>query len=373
MKIEIEKEYIVMVGCQLMYAATTLTTRYVLLQEMSSTVFVTYRQSFAFFLLAPFAFFPRRGKKACALGWKSFGMIFMLSLIGATANQNIYSEGLYLTTSSAASALSNLTPAVTFLLAYTFGLEKVNVRSMRSVAKIGGTVLCVSGAAAMTLLRGQKLLNNTYSLLLLHHSNNLLFTAATSTWLLGCLLVLASTFCWSFWLILQPSVSAQYPDHLALTAWMCLIAAVQTGLLTALINPGTHVWKLDSSFQLFSCCFAGLSTAVTIFGQTWCVARRGPLFSASFSPLCTVIVTLVSSTLMHEELYTWSIVGGLIVIVGLYIVLWGKAKEHQGKDEEHTEDQLKTNQDSDNICGCTIDLEEPLLSEQISAELKVSN
>jgi hypothetical protein len=43
----------------------------------------------------------------------------------------------------------------------------------------------------MALLRGPKLLNTT------------IFESGGEDWLLGCLLIFASTFCWSIWLILQ--------------------------------------------------------------------------------------------------------------------------------------------------------------------------
>ncbi|GKC67450.1 hypothetical protein Tco_1100048 [Tanacetum coccineum] len=42
----------------------------------------------------------------CSMGWKSFSLIFIASLIGVTGNQMIQYEGIYLASSPAASALS---------------------------------------------------------------------------------------------------------------------------------------------------------------------------------------------------------------------------------------------------------------------------
>lgn len=59
MGLENYKPIIVMVGCQFIYAGVTLSGRAALLQELSSRVFVVYRQSIAFLLIAPFAYFSR--------------------------------------------------------------------------------------------------------------------------------------------------------------------------------------------------------------------------------------------------------------------------------------------------------------------------
>lgn len=42
-------------------------------------------------------------------------------LCSVTINQNIYFEGLYLASSSIASAMGNLLPAITFIMAYIVG------------------------------------------------------------------------------------------------------------------------------------------------------------------------------------------------------------------------------------------------------------
>ncbi|XP_015081885.1 WAT1-related protein At4g30420-like [Solanum pennellii] len=377
MGFETYKPTIVMIALQFMYAAITLCTRVTLVQGLSARVFVVYRQTIAFLLIAPIAFGPRRktGNSNC-LGWKSFWLIFLAALIGVTINQNIYFSGLYYSSSSIASATGNLVPAFTFLMAWVMGLEKVQMKSLRSIAKVIGTILCVAGAVAMALIKGPKLLNSqfipTNGLLLLilgkENSDNL-----DSNWMLGVILLIASAICWSFWLILQVTLSANCPDHLCLTAWLCLFAAIQSGFATIFIEPNINSWKINSSLELISCLYTGFSSAVSFFGQAWCISHRGPLFSAMFNPLCTVIVTIFASTFMKEELYTGSLVGSLAVIFGLYVVLWGKSKDKKEENIIVDKEPVKQHniqettiiiQDSnlDLITSCKIDLEEPLLT-----------
>ncbi|KAJ6958125.1 hypothetical protein NC653_039931 [Populus alba x Populus x berolinensis] len=92
-----------------------------------------------------------------------------------------------------ASAMGNLVPAITFVMAFLIGLEKINIRSFRSIAKIVGTVIC------------------------------------------------------------------------------------------GIIGSG-----------------------ISFFVQAWVISQRGPLFSAMFNPLSTVIVTVLAAIFLHEEIYTGS-------------------------------------------------------------------
>ncbi|CAA2990635.1 WAT1-related At4g30420 [Olea europaea subsp. europaea] len=360
MGLEDYKPAIVMVALQFIYAGVTLFTRAALVHDMSSRVFVVYRQSIAFSVIAPIAYFTRR-KTRCCIGWKSFWMIFLLSLIGVTINQNVYFQGLYLSSSSVAGALGNLVPAVTFLLAYIMGLEKLHIRSLRSMAKIIGTIICVTGAVAMALLKGPKLLNKEFLPIMSQGGEN---------WLLGCLFLFGSSCCWSLWLILQVPVSASYPDHLSLTAWMCLFAALQSAVVTLILEPDMKVWRLNSYLEFLCCLYAGVSSAVTFFAQAWCIAQRGPLFSAMFNPLLTVVVTVLACAFLHEEMFTGSLVGSLAVIVGLYVVLWGKAKENEElmnvdpSQIKQQSNQKPLSSESSDETSCRIDLEEPLLSDK---------
>jgi len=76
-------------------------------------------------------------------------------------------------------------------------MEKVNIRSFRSSAKIIGTAVCVGGAISMALLKGPKLLN--MELL----PSKSIFGAGGDNWLLGCLSLFGSSCFWSFWVIMQ--------------------------------------------------------------------------------------------------------------------------------------------------------------------------
>ncbi|KAJ6857266.1 LOW QUALITY PROTEIN: WAT1-related protein [Populus alba x Populus x berolinensis] len=354
---EDSKPALAMLGMQFSYAIVSLITRAALIQGMNPRVFVVYRQAIATVFIAPLAHFSRKSG-GTSMGLRSFSLVFSASLIGVTINQNVFAEGLYLASSSMASAMGNLVPAITFVMAFLIGPEKINIRSFRSVAKIVGTVICVSGAISMALLRGPKLLNTT------------IFESGGEDWLLGCLLIFASTFCWSIWLILQVPVTASYPDHLSLSAWLCFLATLQSGILTLFLEKDLDAWKLHSYLEVAGCLFTGIiGSGISFFVQAWVISQRGPLFSAMFNPLSTVIVTVLAAIFLHEEIYTGSLIGAVSVIIGLYIVLWGKAKDFI-KEEDEVDPKLEI--DERQTVKITIEesrgvepfLEEPLLSDK---------
>ncbi|KAG5407355.1 hypothetical protein IGI04_013474 [Brassica rapa subsp. trilocularis] len=340
--VEEYKPVMAMILLQLCYAGVTLSARVTLVKGTSPRVFILYRQVFATIFIFPFLYFS-----------------------SITMNQNLYCEGIYLASSSTGSAMCNIIPALAFLISYLAGYETVNIRNVRGLAKISGTVLCVVGAISMTLLRGPKILNSESTLPL---ENSLLGDLTDQNmWLIGCLCVFASTVCYSLWLTFQVPVSAYYPDHLSLSAWMCLFGTIQCAVVTFFFDKDPNAWIIHSYSELATCLYAGVvSSALAFTVQAWVISKRGPLFSAMFNPLCTVIVTILASLILKEEMFTGSLIGGICVIMGLYIVLWGKAEDVMINQEQrditnNSEVKIQV-EDSPNTVNCNGDLKNPLLS-----------
>ncbi|XP_050920551.1 WAT1-related protein At4g30420 [Lathyrus oleraceus] len=232
-------------------------------------------------------------------------------------------------------------------------MERVNIRSLRTIAKIVGTIICVSGAVSITLLKGPKLLNaeNLPSESIIGSS-----LKSEEKWLLGCLCLLGSIIAWSIFLILQVPAYTSHPNTLSLAAWMCLMATLQSLAVTLFLEPDLNAWKIISLFQFGCILYSGvIGSGVALYLQAWCISKRGPLFSAMFNPLLTLIVTILATLWLHEEIYIGSLIGAIGVIIGLYIVLWGKA--------EDVVDHPEKNVDSES-CGkpyCKSGLKDPLL------------
>ncbi|EOX94490.1 Uncharacterized protein TCM_004090 [Theobroma cacao] len=55
--------------------------------------------------------------------------------------------------------------------------------------------------------------------------------------------------------------------------------------------------------------------------------EKGPIFVAMFNSLQTIMVLVLAYFVLGEKLYTGSILGGVLVIIGLYLLLWGKERD----------------------------------------------
>lgn len=331
------KPAMAMIAVQCIYAAVSVCSKAVFKEgTLSPAVFVVYRQAVASVVLVPATIILRRGcMPQLSMGWRGYSLVFVASLIGVTLNQNFYFQGLHLTTSPVATAMINLVPAITFVIAVFTGLEKVALTSLRSMAKVFGTIVCVGGAISMGLFRGPKLFNLEFPRL----SSILNPTGDRYYWIIGFLFLTGCTCFCSLSLILQVPICKRYLDPLSLSAWMCLLGTGQSAILAFFLVPHLEAWKITSILEILSCLFVGIfGSGVTFYLQSWTISVRGPLFTSMFNPLCTVITTIVSVPLLHDEIHIGSLVGTVAVVGGLYVVLWGKAKEYEStsKPEENS-------------------------------------
>ncbi|XP_025875990.1 WAT1-related protein At4g30420 isoform X2 [Oryza sativa Japonica Group] len=323
-----------MVAAQCIYAAMTLWAKAMFGRGVSPVIFVVYRQAIGTLVLVPITLLANRAKvkETRSLGTTGLFLVFVTALLGATVNQNLTYQGLHLGSSSMATAMTNLIPAITFLMAASAGQERVNVRERGTMAKISGTIVCVGGATAMAFFKGPKLLNYT-----LGDLNMLLHSPAISKWVLGALCLVVSSSCWSLRLILQVPICKFYVDPLSLSAWTCFFSTLQCAALAVFLVPDANAWKIHSLFELSSYAFAGVfGSGVCFYLQSWCISVRGPLYSAMFTPVCTVVTTIVAAAVLQEELHIGSLMGAAAVITGLYVVLWGKADDMKRGSEPAT-------------------------------------
>lgn len=314
-----------MISLQFGYAGMNVISKMSLTGGMSHFVLVVYRHASATIVLAPFAFFLERKirpKLTCSIFWQ----IFVLGLLGPVIDQNCYYLALKLTSPTYACAMSNVLPAMTFVLALIFRMEKVDIRELRSQAKIMGTMVCVAGAMLMTLYKGP-IVKMVWSR---HHNSH---TSAEKTvdnkdWIIGSLLLMAATLAWSGLFILQAAVIKKYPAQLSLTTLICFVGTLQATVLGAAIVREPSKWAVGWDINLLSAVYAGVVTsALAYYIQGLCMRIKGPVFATAFTPLMMIIVAVMGSVILSETIYLGSVLGGVMIAIGLYAVLWGKMKD----------------------------------------------
>ncbi|TQD85827.1 hypothetical protein C1H46_028606 [Malus baccata] len=64
-------------------------------------------------------------------------------------------------------------------------------------------------------------------------------------------------------------------------------------------------------------------------GMSRCVKQKGALFTAAFTPATQIFVAMLDFSFLHEQIYLGSMVGSVTVIIGMYILLWGKSNDQK--------------------------------------------
>ncbi|XP_031486969.1 WAT1-related protein At1g09380-like isoform X2 [Nymphaea colorata] len=213
-------------------------------------------------------------------------------------------------------------------------METIGVRSKAGLAKVVGTVICVGGAMLMTFYKGPHI--NMWSSGIrwdIDYETSSKETTTTDNnrptdFIIGSVMVVASCFAWAIWFILQARMSRTFSAPYTSTSMLCFVAAVQCGLMTVCMERNPSAWALGWNVRLLAVVYTGLvGSGMAFCVMSWCIQRRGPLFVSMFSPLLLIIVAFFGWALFDEKLHLGSVMGSLLIVVGLYGVLWGKGKE----------------------------------------------
>ncbi|PQM36468.1 hypothetical protein Pyn_13466 [Prunus yedoensis var. nudiflora] len=102
---------------------------------MNLTVLVAYRNMFSAALMVPAALIIER----------------------ATISQNFYVQSVALTSTTSATAITNLVPAITFVIAICFRLERLALGTHAGRAKVVGTLVGIGGTMVFTFYKGKEI------------------------------------------------------------------------------------------------------------------------------------------------------------------------------------------------------------------------
>ncbi|KAK4263379.1 hypothetical protein QN277_028797 [Acacia crassicarpa] len=222
------------------------------------------------------------------------------------------------------------------LICGLFGLEKLNWKAAAGKAKIIGTLAGTSGAMLLTFYRGARIPTPSFHVTLLQPHKSYVASSHSSSGgntLLGALCGLGYVSSYSLWLIVQGKMSERYPCHYSSTTLINLTASMfSTGFALCTVRDWSQ-WKLGWNIRLVTVAYAGLvSAGLCTVIIAWCVCKGGPLFISVFNPLQLLFLSFVGSFFMDEMLHIGSIIGGVMIVCGLYLVLRGKGLELKNKN-----------------------------------------
>ncbi|XVF16469.1 hypothetical protein REPUB_Repub10bG0033500 [Reevesia pubescens] len=300
------------------------------LKGMSYFVFIPYCYVLGtlVFLLLAFLF-----NRKTMLPLLKFPLISRICLLGFSGQICAY-KGLEFGSPTLASAIGNLIPAFTFILAVFFRMEKVAFRSSSTQAKIIGTITSISGAFVTVFYKGPKVISSPHST-----SSSVLLQiplmASQSNWIIGGLLEAVAFLLISFGYIIQTQVMKIYPEEISVNFLYNLSGAVISLPVCLLAEPNLNSWRLRPNIAAVTVLYSGLfGMSFLSLVHTWGVRLKGPVFIAIFKPTSIVIAVVMSARFLGEAVYLGSVIGAVILSTGLYAVLWGKSKEEEMTDED---------------------------------------
>ncbi|XP_008801530.2 WAT1-related protein At4g08290-like [Phoenix dactylifera] len=283
---------------------------------VSAVVMVVYQQLVSLLLLCSLALLFDRGKRpkpsSQILSWA-----FFIGFLQIPVGELMFTASLRYITATFQSVAMNLIPAVVFVLAVACRQERFRSCSARGQAKLWGVLVSTAGATFVVVSSSR---DDDPS------------AGSGEGHFVGSLMVGLAVLGVAFANLFVERVAVKYPADLTLAAIMNLFGTLQTLIVAALIerNPSSWRIKLAGSLQLLAILYGGtVVTGLSYLALNWCVRKKGPVFATAFSPLLVIFSFLIQTLVLGVAAKHESFIGSVLVVGGLYLLLWAKSKDHK--------------------------------------------
>ncbi|XP_052299012.1 WAT1-related protein At5g07050-like isoform X5 [Citrus sinensis] len=300
------KPYMLSIFCSCCYAGLNIISKVSLDKGMSRYVLVVYAHAFATLATAVLAILFERKNKS-KITKSILRDIFFLGLLGAVLGRTLFFAGLE--------------------------MERLDISKLSAQAKIAGTLVALGGAILSTLYKGIVIISAHR-----RHGNQtdgISKVFLDGNWIKGSLMLFISYLSLAAFFIVQTWTIKKYPAPITLTSLSCLAGTLLASIMTAILDHKPASWRLSWNITLLAPIYSGIVVfGITVYAQTLVIREKGPVFMTAFRPSSTVIVAILGLLILGEELHLGEILGSILIVLGLYAILWAKAYENRRKSLE---------------------------------------
>ncbi|KAL9226315.1 hypothetical protein vseg_002145 [Gypsophila vaccaria] len=321
---------VIMMTMEVMDVSSNTLGKVAMSKGLSNYIFTTYAHAIALFFLFPLAFLFHRNNPVPPI---KVSMIFRLFLLGCSCCfcSIFLFMGIRYSSPTLASAMNNLSPAITFLMGILFRMENLNLRAHSSLLKLIGTVVSITGAFIVTFYQGIPIIlfsssSSTTSPLL-----PLLWGTDQPNWVLGGFFLFASCVFLSLSFIIKTWAVRDFQSEVLITLISFFFETIVAAIITFVAESDRSVWTPTAGIIWIALLFGALQVGVVNTVQTWACGKKGPLFVAMFKPLQMIIAVIMGVSFLKDVLHIGSVIGGTIIGIGFYTVMKGKAEEETVK------------------------------------------
>ncbi|KAG9133946.1 hypothetical protein Leryth_004659 [Lithospermum erythrorhizon] len=308
---------------QIIGAGLQILSKVILEEGMFVFALLAYRLIVGAIVVAPFAISRESGVK---ISWSAFIWIFMVALTGVTMAMGFFYYGLRDTSATYATNFLNLIPIVTFLFSTLLRIENLEVHKKSGKIKVCGALLCLGGALTITLYKG--IVVNPKQHYHQHKNAIEVVSQIKTNWTRGTIFLVCSCLSYGLWFIIQVKSFKVFPHRFWATLLTCVIASMQSAVIGLFIDRSKSTWRLKWNLQLLTIVYSGaFASAATFCLISWAIAERGPTYPSMFNPISLILVAIFGGVFLREEIAVGSLIGMVLIVVGLYSFLFGENME----------------------------------------------